>query len=45
MARKLNAQASVEDRTGRPLTARKTRFMARIAMRAAWAEESDEDPK
>ena len=31
MARDLNAQAAKQDREHRPLTARKTRFMARIA--------------
>lgn len=44
MSRRLNAEASKMERSGRPLTARATRFKARIAMRAAWAEETDEQP-
>lgn len=44
MARRLNAEASKEDRQQRPLTARRTRYMASIAMRAAWAEELNEPP-
>lgn len=44
MARELNKEAARQDREHRPLTARRTRFMASIAMRAAWAEELDEQP-
>lgn len=44
-ARRLNAEASVDDRSGRPLNARIKREQARIAMRAAWAEETNDEPK
>lgn len=45
MARRLNAEANKLERQQRPLTARATRFKAKIAMRAAWAEELDEPPQ
>lgn len=41
MARRLDAEAKRADRSGRPLTATRLRFQARIAMKAAWAEETD----
>lgn len=44
MARRLSAEAKKAELAGRPLTARSTRYKASIAMRAAWAEEVNEEP-
>lgn len=44
MASRLNAEARKAERSARPLTAGRIRHQARIAMRAAWAEEVNEPP-
>ena len=45
MARSLDAEAKRHEAKGRPLHAAKLRHQARLAMRAAWAEEENHPPQ